>query len=142
MAFLFIPLSNSAGFSLLLVGVGLLVISACQVLPGPWAPGLSLVFTSYIFYEWWVCIARRAGRSVVSVSLGSDNLWSVRLASGESANELRLLTNSFYHPLLVLFTLRSTLGTRFRVVVPRGSAPVDSFRRLRVLLKETATETG
>ncbi len=141
MAFLFIPLNNSAGFSLLLIGASGLVVLACQALPGEWALGLSLIFVSYIFYQWWVHIARKAGRSVASVSMNSENRWSVRLASGETASELQLLTDSFCHPLLVLFTLRSSYGTRIRVVVPRGSAAPESFRRLRVLLKEAALDS-
>ena len=133
--FLQVPLSSSRGLGWLLAVAGLFSLGRCWVLPPPWALGLSLIGLAYLVRVWRLSVSRVGSRSVVEVSVAADNEWSVRLVDGSVADHLRRLNDSFCHPLLVLLTLESVSGQRFSVIVPRDAAPVDSFRRLRVLLQ-------
>jgi len=133
---LYVPLGSSIGFTAFSVVAGVLAIGSCWSLSGWQALAISFTAIAYLVWEWWIHLGRRGAHSVTAIWLIGEDEWSVELVDGEKVSELQLVGGSFCHPLLVLFSLRSPAGQRFRLVVPRDATPADSFRRLRVVLND------
>ena len=78
-------------------------------------------------------VSLRRARADVGLNRRADCSWQLRLGDG-TVHQARLLTDSYFHPELLVLNFRLVNGKRRSVVLVRESADRVGLRRLRVAL--------
>lgn len=134
-----LELDHSLAGTLCLALCGLIAITQVLLLPKPIALMIGLVTGFYLLREWRLLVFRHHPRSVMAIEFFADSSWQLELGDGRCCRGSAEPRSVFLHPLLVAMSMVDDQQVRHPLLIPADAVDSESFRRLRVMLRQLRT---